>query len=142
MDVLSLGLLAIGLLAAIGAVFVAMTESVSEPTRPESASPTPTQTAPDHVVMVVPDDHPLAPLATTNGNDPLHVWLGRQVHLLSADLRKLRQQEDELERRLKLMNGIAVLVQESERTTRRSHPRQSRTESHVSSSTTVESGEL
>jgi hypothetical protein len=152
MDALSLGLLAIGLLAAIGAVFVAMSENVTEPAKVDSASPTaqprsaapastPTAAAPDEVLMVLSDGHQPEPLRMSTANDPLHVWLGRQVHLLKADLQKIRQQEDELERRLRLMNGIAVLVQESEQSdTRRAHPRQSR--NHRVSSTTAQSGEL
>lgn len=72
-----------------------------------------TQPAPDHVMTAPAERHPLAPL-TMPGADPLFLGLGKQVQLLSDDLQRLRQQEEETERRLKLINGIAALLQDLE----------------------------
>jgi hypothetical protein len=69
--------------------------------------------AADHVMTAPAEKPPLAPPAM-QGADPLLIGLGRQVQLLSDELQKLRQQEEETERRLKLINGIAVLLQEVE----------------------------
>lgn len=56
---------------------------------------------------------PLAPLAMP-GADPLLIGLGQQLQLLNAELQKLRQQEEETVRRLKLIDEIALLLQETE----------------------------
>jgi hypothetical protein len=129
MDTLALGALVIGLLAAIGVVVLAVREKETGAAQPENgkqtsppppqqavaapAGPAATQPAPDHVMTAPQEEHPLAPLAM-QGADPLLQGLGKQVQILTNDLQKLRQQEEATERRLKLINGIAVLLQEIE----------------------------
>lgn len=124
MDALSLGLLGIGLLAAIGAVFVAMSESGTEGAKPESATQVPAprrnrrspQAVRNDVTTIAASSANDTPVTSTtmNGKDPLSMWLGEQVHMLTGELQKLREQEQHIERRLKLMNGIAILMRDTE----------------------------
>jgi hypothetical protein len=127
MDALSLGLLGVGLLAAIAAVFVAMTESETESgtVKPQAATqvsaPRRTRRPPqavrsDVTTIAAPPAANYTPVTSTtmNGKDPLSTWLGEQVHVLTGELQKLREQEQHIERRLKLMNGIAILMRDTD----------------------------
>jgi hypothetical protein len=126
MDAVSLGLLGIGLLAAIGAVFVAVTESETEigAAKTEAATQVPAprrnrrppQAVRNDVTTIAAPAANYTPVTSTtmDGKDPLSSWLGEQVHVLTGELQKLREQEQHIEGRLKLMNGIAVLTRDTE----------------------------
>lgn len=166
MDTLAIAAIGIGLLAAIGVAFVAMSENGTSETQPEQGTQTaapvpaaqpvvataavqPTIHATFDQLMTAPlDSYPLFPLTSMHWKDPLHTWLGRQVQLLTGELQKLRQQEQALEQRLKLINGIAVLIEQTERGSggsgserRQPRTRQPRGNNHVSSAAATRSTE-
>ena len=124
MDALSLGLLGLGLLAAIGAVFVAMSESDTQEATQEPAKQVlaprrrrrPTQAVPNGVTTIATPPATNTPVTSTgmNGTDPLSMWLGEQVQVLASELQKLREQEQLIERRLRLMNGISILMRDTD----------------------------
>lgn len=115
-----MGALAVGVLAAIGAVFVAMSENRTTGAQPERGTRGAAQiseaahTTPDQVMTAPLDTDPFLPLITAQDRDPLLIGLGRQVQLLTNELQNLRQQEEEIERRLKLINQVAALMEAME----------------------------
>jgi hypothetical protein len=117
MDTLALGVIAIGVVAAIGVVLVAMGGSGSEDSAaaasPESARRQPEQPRPrprPRRRQAVPKYTPAAPQHngyTTANADPLVAGF---MQVVGGELQSLRQQQEKIDQRLKLINGIAELM--------------------------------
>jgi hypothetical protein len=117
MDTIALGIIAIGVVAAIGVVLVAMNSSDSgtaaaeaptEAAKPkQAAQPRPRarrrqQALPNYVVSAPQQNgHP------AGAQDPLVTGF---MQVVSSELQALRQQQDKIDQRLKLINGIAELM--------------------------------
>jgi hypothetical protein len=120
MDTLALGVIAIGVVAAIGVVLVAMNGNDSEAKAPPDAAPMDAakqqleqprprprarrrqQAVPKYVVAA-----PQANGYTSGPQDPL---VSGFMQVVSSELQSLRQQQEKIDQRLKLINGIAELM--------------------------------
>ena len=116
MDTIALGIIAIGVVAAIGVVLVAMNSSDSgtaaaeaptEAANPKVAQPRARarrrkQAVPNYVVSA-PQQNGYA----AGAQDPLVTGF---MQVVSSELQALRQQQDKIDQRIKLINGIAELM--------------------------------
>jgi hypothetical protein len=128
MDTLALALIALGIVAAIGVVLVAMGNGGSEeasadkaPTTAATPQPEPARPkarrrraarAPQAVPLPatsIPLDHANGYGPPTPGEDPL---LASFLQMVSGELDTLRQQQEAIDRRLKLIDGISALVRD------------------------------
>jgi hypothetical protein len=118
MDTLALGVIAIGVVAAIGVVLVAMngndSEAKAEASAAEAAKQQPEQPRarprPRRRQQAV--SKYVAPAPQPNGytagpQDPLVAGF---MQVVSSELQTLRQQQERIDQRLKLINGIAELM--------------------------------
>ena len=136
MDTIALGAIAVGVVAAIGVVLVAMNGSDSKPAATEAAkvepapAPAPPRPRPRRRQQAIPKDGSAAP--PQNGHSPVppqHItYVPVPPHLngyatdtpdplvagfmqvVSTELQSLRQQQDRIDQRLKMINGIAELM--------------------------------
>jgi hypothetical protein len=116
MDTIALAIIAIGVVAAIGVVLVAMNssdsdtstaEAAKEAAKPKAAQPRPRprrrQQATSNYVVPAPQQNGYP----TGAQDPLVAGF---MQVVSSELQSLRQQQDKIDQRLKLINGIAELM--------------------------------
>lgn len=117
MDTLALGIIAIGVVAAIGVAVVAMSDSGTQATGAQASTEAATppvakpsarprarrrpQAVPAYVVA--PPQHN----GYATGNDPLVEGF---MQVVSGELDALRSQQEKIDQRLKLINGIAELM--------------------------------
>jgi hypothetical protein len=124
MDTLALGVIAVGIVAAIGVVLVAMSDGGKQPAeakaqpdaQPEPATPQPRKASPRPrtprrpraapVYLPVPQHNGYTTSAAA-GQDPLVAGF---MQVVSDELQNLRQQQDKIDQRLKMINGIAELM--------------------------------
>jgi len=125
MDTLALGIIAIGVVAAIGVVLVAMTDSggeasaTSAPAEPSTPQPEQSRAKTRRRrarAQVAPPLATSAPRQRANGYSPLvpgdDPLLAGFLQMVSGELDTLRQQQEQIQRRLKLIDGISELVRE------------------------------
>ncbi len=119
MDTLALAVIAVGVVAAIGVVLVAMTGGNSEsdaavaPTNAAKSQTQPPRTRPRprrRQQPAIPAS--VVPLAAHHGDtpsahDPLVAGF---MQVVSSELDNLREQQAKIDQRLKLINGIAELM--------------------------------
>ena len=121
MDTLAIGVIAVGVVAAIGVVLVAMGGSGSEavqaaPAEPPKSPPAPhPRPSPRPKQQAVPIHAAPAPYTNgymTAGQDPL---VDAFMQVMSGEMQALRVQQEKIDRRLELINGIAELMRDMQR---------------------------